>query len=110
MSRLSPQECTAGISRAALAISKKHGSNGDTPHTPKPAEPARDPMSGQRESRVIDTPFRQLSILESRDGEITLRNAEFVGTKCDLALIHLDGEQTRTLGLALLKCAHREDA
>lgn len=118
MSQLSTAECTAGISRTALAaLKKKHNTNGDRPHAPKvpmvpmvAPESAREPFSGQREIRVIDTPFRQLSILESRDGEVTLRNAEFIGSKCDLAIVHLEREQARTLGLTLIKEVHREDA
>ena len=116
MSNLSTAECTAGISRTALAaLTKRGGKNGDTPHAPKVpkvpnVEPARDPMSGHRETSVIDTPFRQLSILENRDGEIALRNAEFLGSRCDLAVMHLDSEQSRTLAVALLKIAHGGEA
>jgi hypothetical protein len=118
MSNLSTAECTAGISRSALAATlKKHGSNGDTPHAPKvptvqlaAKDSTRDPFSGTRETLAIDTPYRKLSILESRDGEIVLRDASFIGNKCDLALVHLEREPARSLAVALLKIAHGGEA
>jgi hypothetical protein len=108
MSNLSTAEVTAGISHKALAALKKpNGKNGDTPHETK--ESPREPFSGLRETRIIDTPSRCLSILETRTGEIILRNLELVGSKCSASLIQLEREQTRTLALALIKLVHQEN-
>ncbi len=93
MSNLSPQECVAGISRKALDAIQKNG-NGDSPHAPAY-------ISDFRETYVIETPMRKLSILESKSGEITLRDIGFIGNRTDLSLIHLEHEQAHALAEAL---------
>lgn len=102
MSQLSTAECNAGVSRKALAtLLKKQGSNGDSP-----TKEIRSIGNGAREVCILDTPYRKLSAIESRDEDLILRDVCFVGTKADVALIHLEPEQARTLALALLKIVH----
>jgi hypothetical protein len=105
---LSTAEVTAGISRSALATLKKHG-NGDTPHvsnkldTPPPeVSNKRDIVGdGTRETPVIETPYRRLSVMETRDSYFILRDVSFVGSKADVALIHLEPEQAHALAAVL---------
>lgn len=85
---LSPQECTAGISFRALETLRKNGNGHALPAFVG---------DGTKETTVVDTPYRRLSILESRTGEISLRDVSFVGAKADVELIHLEREQAQTL-------------
>ena len=103
MSSLSPQECTAGISRKALETIKQQGGNGDSPHKPAPpAKPTQDFISLYRETSVIDTPMRKLAVLETRDADIIVRNVEFIGTRADCSLVHLEPEQAHALAAVLM--------
>ena len=99
MTTLSTAEATAGISQKALATLK---GNGDSPH-PTLAER----IAGVQETRIISEPYRQLSVLETRDGDLVLRNVEFVGSKADVQLIHLAYEQSRTLAQKILERFHQ---
>jgi hypothetical protein len=101
MSNLSEAETTAGISKRALESLRKNGTNGDSPH-PTRAEV----ISGVRETRIIDEPYRKLSLLETRDGDVILRNVEFVGNKAHLSLVHLEYEQSLTLAKRVLERFH----
>ena len=97
MSNLSQAECSAGISRQALETIKRK--NGDAPHDAhnvRNVEPAPY-ISDFRETSVIDTPMRKLSVLEKRDGQIIVRDVEFCGTKADVTHLHLEREQAHTL-------------
>lgn len=106
MPELSHTEQTAGISRKALeTLQRTNGKNGDAAHTTNRVEPARSLSDLNRETVVIDTPFRRLSILETRDG-LMVRDACFVGSKCSVELIHLEYEQSRALGQKLLEVFH----
>lgn len=109
MSHLSTQEVTAGISRSALATLKKNG-NRDTPHA-QAAEPEKIVGDGCRETVVIDTPYRRLSVLETRDSYFILRDVSFVGSKADVSLIHLEPEQAYALTAVLtrLECFTSDD-
>lgn len=97
MSNLSQAEQNAGISRKALhtLLHAKNRTNGDTP----PATIS----NGAEETYVIETPYRKLSVLEDRDGDLTLRDVGFIGNKADLQMIHLDREQARTLAGMITK-------
>jgi hypothetical protein len=109
---LSRQECQAGISRQALATLTRKPTNGDTPHhvtakvvtNPAPLTTKVDIVGdGCKELVVINTPYRKLSVLEMRDGLIVLRDVAFVGTRADVALIHLEREQAHALADVLLE-------
>lgn len=108
---LSEAECTAGISRRALESMRKNGTNGDTSHpvsTPvhtsstecKPK--ATFVGDGTEETSVVATPYRRLSVLETRNA-IIVRDACFVGSKCDVQLIHLERHEAHALAAVLAK-------
>jgi hypothetical protein len=105
---LSTAEVTAGISRSALATLKKHG-NGNTPHAPTTVDKAPAEKTtrvdivgdGTRETPVIETPYRRLSVMETRDSYFILRDVSFVGSRADVALIHLEPEQAHALAAVL---------
>jgi hypothetical protein len=97
---LSTAEVTAGISRSALATLKK---NGDTPHA-EPTKVTTKPDivgDGTRETPVIESPYRRLSVMETRDSYFSLRDVSFVGSRADVALIHLEPEQAHALAAVL---------
>ena len=106
MSHLSTAEVTAGISRSALATLKKHG-NGDTPHAEAKSTTVDRSTKvdivgdGTRETPVIETPYRRLSVMETRDSYFILRDVSFVGSRADVALIHLEPEQAHALAAVL---------
>ena len=112
MSHLSPQECTAGISRRALASLKSNGSNGNgdnhPPQLPEAPQAVRSISDGTTEIPVIQTPYRRLSVLEKfTDGTVLIRDAEFIGNKCDVHLIHLEYEQAHKLATILSSLQER---
>lgn len=90
MSNLTKAECEAGISRAALATLRGQ------------EQEQRIIGDGTKEILVINTPYHKVSILETPDGPV-IRQACFVGNKCDVDLIHVDYEQGRKLGSELIK-------
>jgi hypothetical protein len=104
---LSTAEVTAGISRSALATLKK---NGDSPHA-EPTKVVTDKQNlttkvdivgdGTRETPVIETPYRRLSVMETRDSYFILRDVSFVGSRADVSLIHLEPEQAHALAAVL---------
>ena len=103
MTHLSTAEVTAGISRSALATLKKQG-NGDTPHDVTKVTNVTKPDivgDGTRETPVIETPYRRLSVMETRDSYFILRDVSFVGSRADVALIHLEPEQAHALAAVL---------
>ena len=119
MSHLSPQECTAGISRAALHARIAEYNQGGNGNGAKPAasnkfdakpiavetSPIRSIGDSTVEHPVIETPYRRLSVLESRDESILVRDASFVGSKCDVQLIHLERHEADVLAQVLAKLA-----
>jgi hypothetical protein len=103
VTHLSTAEVTAGISRSALATLKKQG-NGDTPHDVTKVTNVTKPDivgDGTRETPVIETPYRRLSVMETRDSYFILRDVSFVGSRADVALIHLEPEQAHALAAVL---------
>ena len=95
MSNLTQAEQNAGISQKALAVLlKKQRNNGDAPQIVS---------NGAEETYVIETPYRKVSLLEDRDGDLTIRDVGFIGNKADLQMIHLDREQARTLASMITK-------
>lgn len=116
MSQLSQAEQTAGISRAALDLKRRANGDSkpqmstkvDTPlqmstkvHTPdKPKLLSRIIGDGSQELPIIQTSYRRFSLLELRDG-LVLRDACFIGSRCDVALIHLDYHEAQALATVL---------
>jgi len=97
MGNLSQAEQNAGISHKALATFLKKQPNGNGKSTPTAIS------NGAEETYVIETPYRKVSLLENRDGDLTIRDVGFIGNKVDLQMIHLDREQARTLAGMITK-------
>ena len=55
-----------------------------------------------RETYVIDTPMRKLSVLESHSGQVTLRDVAFIDHRSYLTQIFIEPEQAHTLASVLL--------
>ena len=105
MSQLTTAEQAAGISRAALDVMKrKNGKRSNkidasTSGSNKIDQPSllRFIGDGTTELPIIQTPYRRLSVLESHDHMVIIRDACFVGSKCDVSLIHLDYHEAHAL-------------
>jgi hypothetical protein len=73
-----------------------------------PAKPGRkttqEIISGYRATAVLDTPMRKLEVLESQNGEIIVRDTEYMPnrTTADVGLLHLEYHEAHFLARVLL--------
>jgi len=89
---LSTQEMNAGISRLALAT--KLAGDG------RPKTIAQI-ISGYKMTRVIDTPMRQIDVLETNSGLVVIRDTQHHGAKVVVSNIHLHYAEAHALAAVL---------
>ena len=104
--KLCNAETIAGISRKALEVTNEANGDGKlaapaSSTTKKPAD--WQTISAVRETCVIDTPMRKLSVLESHSGYVTLRDLQFVNARADVTHIVMEPEQAHALAAVLAK-------
>ena len=90
MSNLSAAECTAGISRAALATRK----NGHAVPAPSNlAAPGRPPVK----TAVLDTWCHSLDLLNINGFSFAIRDTQHMGPRVEVTTIHFQRHELETL-------------
>ena len=95
MSNLSSREVSAGISRKALEAATHASTNGNGKAHPATATQKAanwQTISAVRETSVIDTPMRKLSVLEALSGYVTIRDTQFLNSRADVTHIVMEPE------------------
>lgn len=100
MSQLSKQELNAGVSRRALETLNRTNGNGNGNHHAT-HQPTTDVISAARKTPVIDTPYRELSILEMNSGRVMIRYTEWTESRAFVVNIPLDYHEAAALSSGL---------
>ena len=100
MSQLSQQKQNAGISRRALETINRTNGNGNGNHQTA-HQPTTEVISAARKTPVIDTPYRELSILEMNSGRVVIRYTEWNESRAFVVNIPLEYHEAAALSIGL---------